>query len=137
MKAGGSGIAPLIQHLKRNIMPKLDAPFDLTKLAKAIATSQMYSVLPFFSMTVYIDIANTTRYRINLRQGGLVLPSREYYSENDIMETYKSSMKKMLLPILEDVYDRSLSVEEIDESVEAIISLERHLAGISMTKYVL
>ncbi|MBC6988433.1 M13 family metallopeptidase [Hymenobacter sp. BT491] len=73
-----AGIAPLKPELAR-----IDAVKDLKGLQTLIAHEQMLGTGPFFRAGVAPDRKMSTVYAVNLNQGGLSMPDRDYYLKDD------------------------------------------------------
>ncbi|QDA59212.1 M13 family metallopeptidase [Hymenobacter jejuensis] len=73
-----AGIAPLKPELVR-----IDAVKDLKGLQTLIAHEQMLGTGPFFRAGVAPDRKMSTVYAVNLNQGGLSMPDRDYYLKDD------------------------------------------------------
>ncbi len=74
-------------------LAKIDAIKNIDDLASAVAYFQMHISQPFFNFGVYADSKNSSINIMNLVQGGLNLPDRDYYllddaRSKDIREKY-------------------------------------------------
>jgi putative endopeptidase len=77
---------------------------------------------------VYIspDPADTTRYVVNITQGGLGMPVRDYYlNEGDKFDAYRTAYKAYVTKILELIGDTSPAA-----GADAIVALETELAKV-------
>ena len=73
-----AGIAPLKSELAR-----IAATKDLKSLPATIASQQQLGTGAFFRAGVSPDRKNSTVYAVNLNQGGLSMPDRDYYLKDD------------------------------------------------------
>jgi len=77
-------------------------------------------------MYISPDPADPTRYVVNVTQGGLGMPVRDYYlNEGDRFDAYRASYKTYVTKILELVGDATPAA-----SAEAIVALETALATV-------
>ncbi|MFM7729323.1 MAG: M13 family peptidase, partial [Flavobacteriales bacterium] len=72
------GLEPLKKELE-----SIDAIKDINSLRTVLARQQMIGVSPLFDMAVYQDEMNSEQFTLHLYQGGLGLPDRDYYFNND------------------------------------------------------
>jgi putative endopeptidase len=101
-----------VQKIESNkLMPikkyfdKIDNIKDKTDLIKVVTEMQKSSVSPMFSFYVGQDLMNSEKYSVYIGQGGIGLPERDYYFNNDernknIRAEYKKHLGKMLELIL-------------------------------------
>ncbi|RYU82176.1 M13 family metallopeptidase [Hymenobacter persicinus] len=73
-----AGITPLKAELAR-----IDAIKDLKGLQRELGHQQQISTGSVFGMGVGQDDKNSTQYAVQIRQGGLRLPNRDYYLKTD------------------------------------------------------
>jgi putative endopeptidase len=96
------GIKPLQPELDR-----INAITDVKGLLDVAALHKTYGVGGFFSMAVYQDQKNSEKMAMNIWQGGLGLPDRDYYFNTDartkkIREEYVPHVARMLQLLGED-----------------------------------
>jgi putative endopeptidase len=71
-------------------------------LMRTIADFQIYAGSPLFGMYIGQDEMNSEKYLLHFYQGGIGLPNRDYYFNNDprtknIREEYKTHLSKMFM----------------------------------------
>jgi putative endopeptidase len=116
------GISPLADELK-----KIDEIKSVADLAATMAHLHSIGVGVGFSYGVGRDDKNSNKYAVQLWQGGLGLPDREYYFNTDgrtkmIREEYKKYMTNIL----------SMSqIADAEKSASQIVALETALAKVS------
>ncbi len=114
------------------IQPKLDKVekvTDINSLLNVAATLRSETIGSIFSLYVNQDVKNPSSYILYFGQGGLGLPDRDYYLNDDerskmIQDEYKSHIAKMLGFI-------GYSEEDAINSANEIYELEKSLAGYS------
>jgi putative endopeptidase len=119
-----AGIAPLKPELDQ-----IAAIKDMQGVINEIALQQQYRVGPAFFMVAAQDEKNSDLMDMHLMQGGLGLPNRDYYLNNDsrtknIREEYGKYMRQTLEHIGE-------TKEAADKKAADIMSLETALAKAS------
>jgi hypothetical protein len=62
---------------------KIAAARDLQELLTEVSNLHYIGASPMFSLYIFQDEKNSDRYALHLYQGGLGLPSRDYYFDND------------------------------------------------------
>jgi putative endopeptidase len=72
------GVAPLAEEFAR-----IEAVRDRAGLLDAVAHLQHIGARAMFQLAIYQDEMNSDRYAVHLYQGGLGLPSRDFYVDND------------------------------------------------------
>lgn len=72
------GIEPLREELTA-----IDQVSDLTSLVKVIARQQSYGASPLFASYIFQDEKRSDQQALHLYQGGIGLPDRDYYFNND------------------------------------------------------
>ena len=90
-----AGLAPLQPELNR-----LAAVRDATALRAEIAYLQGLGIGVFFRAGVDVDEKNTTQYAVQMNQGGLTLPNREFYFKTDtrtekVKTAYRTYMQEV------------------------------------------
>jgi putative endopeptidase len=73
-----NGIAPLAEELKR-----IDGIIDMRSLTSTIALHQAYGVAPLFGAHIFQDEMRSEQQALHFYQGGIGLPDRDYYFNND------------------------------------------------------
>lgn len=73
-----NGIAPLAEELKR-----IDGIIDMRSLTSTIALHQAYGVAPLFGAHIFQDEMRSDQQALHFYQGGIGLPDRDYYFNND------------------------------------------------------
>jgi putative endopeptidase len=121
------GIAPL-----NEIMARIDNVKEVNGLLEEIAIQHTQGIGQVFGFYISPDDKNVTKQICQFFQGGLGMPGREYYFDNDertakIREEYKRYIPKMLKLMGED----SITAEK---EASEIYKLELALAGASMTR---
>jgi putative endopeptidase len=119
------GIAPIQPELKN-----IDAIANYSDLAAYFGKSNKTGVSIPFSIAVTEDFKNPKQYMLMTWQGGLGLPEREYYLQNDtkmvdIRKKYVAHVEKML---------QLVGVSNPTESAVQIMALETTLASSQMKK---
>ncbi|MES2701648.1 MAG: M13 family metallopeptidase [Bacteroidota bacterium] len=122
-----AGITPL-----NGVMARIDAVTDANSLMQEVATEHTEGIGPLFSFGISPDDKNVTKEICQFAQGGLGMPGREYYYDNDartagVREAYKQYIPKMLM---------LMGVDEATAKKDAadIYKLENALAGASFTR---
>ncbi len=77
------------------------------ELLNVIAEMQVHSGSPLFSPAIFQDEKNSSKYALHFYQGGIGLPERDYYFNNDsrtqnIRKEYKSHLVKMFMLLGDD-----------------------------------
>lgn len=130
-----AGVKPM-QPLLELCAKAANCKDDKEGFAKCLGTMALkYGVHPFFSIGAGSDKKNSDHSIAQVAQGGLKLPDRDYYFDEDKDEQraeYKKTMA-LMLTLLEDVS----ATEPTDEAIvtaEKVYELEKSLAGDHMTK---
>lgn len=109
---------------------------DKVSYAKCLGKmAYKYAVCPFFSYGAGPDNKNTDHSITQVAQGGIKLPDRDYYFDED-KEEQRVAYKKTMALLLALIDDPSAS-EPSDEAVataEKVYELEKTLAAAHMTK---
>ncbi len=121
-KQGASPIMPMLEKVK--------AIKDKTELMAAVANMHKMGIGAFFGFFVGQDDKNSTQMIINLFQGGLGLPDKDYYLKNDeesktIREKYVALMANMFGMVGE---------KNGKEMAEAILKMESDMAANSRSR---
>jgi putative endopeptidase len=121
-----AGIVPLKPELDR-----LAAVRDLAGLRAETVRLQELGASPFFRAGVDIDEKQTTQYAVQLSQGGLTLPNREFYLKTDarserVKTAYRAYMKQLF-----ELMGAAPMVAELDAAT--VERIETRLAKASRT----
>jgi putative endopeptidase len=119
------GISPLHPEIER-----INAIKDSKDVMADIAHLQRYGIFPLFWIMVDQDAKVSNQYALYASQGGLGLPNKGYYFENDeksvtIRNQYKAHVKKMFALTGEND-------AESEKNAETVLKMETGLAGASM-----
>ncbi|MCC5944839.1 MAG: M13 family metallopeptidase [Bernardetiaceae bacterium] len=112
------------------IMPSLEAIQNTERMADFLelnAKQRAEGISTIFSMYVSTDAKESDKMALYIRQGGLGLPTRAYYLEEqfaDKKEAYQKHIKRML---------ELVQIEEAATKAERIVALETQLAKNSRT----
>ncbi|CAG8450775.1 12528_t:CDS:10 [Racocetra fulgida] len=128
---------------------------NLLNLTNTLSNLSTIGVRPLLEFFVDADAKNPSKNALYLTQSGLVLPSKEYYEDVQVMETYKSVMAELLGRaldnrsnfiiemgystsdnLMDDIYE--YSIERVwfrgwEEIADKIIEFEKSLAKISLS----
>jgi predicted metalloendopeptidase len=120
-----AGLRPIEAHLARAA-----AVSGAADLAPAIARLQSEGIQAGFAFTVRLDARNSTRYIVQLMQGGLGLPERDYYFRDDarsleIRAAYRKHVERLFGLAGDDEATAA-------RNAAAAIGLETELARASM-----
>ncbi len=119
------GRKPLATELAR-----IDALKDSAGVAALVAHFNRIGITVPFAPAVHLDVKDTTHYVVDLGQGGLGLPDRDYYLKDDpklvqIRAKYRAHIEKVLAM----AGDRTAA-----RAAEDILALETALARVQWTK---
>lgn len=121
------GIAPLKDELAR-----IDAVKDVKGFIETVAQQQRKGIRTLFSFYVDQDAKKSTEYAPYANQGGLGLPERDYYFNND------ERSKNIRAEYIKHIANMFVLLGETQTAAEAkaktIFDLETRLAKASMTK---
>ena len=122
-----AGITPL-----KGIMARIDAIKDTKGLLAEIALEHTEGLGPLFSFGISPDDKNVSKEVCQFGTGGLGMPGREYYFDNDartagIREAYKAYIPQMLMLM-------GQSEAQARADAADIYKLELSLAGASLTR---
>jgi putative endopeptidase len=96
----------------------------------------LLGVSPFFDISVGPDAENSNHSICQIYQGGIGLPDRDYYFDED-KESKRSAYQKHVAKMLTLLADPTTSAEPSEEAAQAaakVYELERSLAEAHMTK---
>lgn len=121
------GLDPIRVELER-----IDALEDSNQLLAEIATLHTIRISPLFNIFASQDRKNTNEIVVNLSQGGLGLPDRDYYISTDsrsqeIRDEYFKHVKKVFNLL-------GYSEEKAKSSATNVIEIETRLANASYTR---
>jgi putative endopeptidase len=124
LKIETEGILPLSEFLA-----KIDAIKGRKELLDMLAEMHQITSDPLFYIAIYQDEMNSEQYAVHLYQGGLGLPDRDYYFNNDsrtkrIRSEYENHILKMFT--LLDGNEKSASVH-----AATVLNIEKQLAASS------
>jgi putative endopeptidase len=116
------GITPLADEMK-----KIDAITDKKGVLDMVALLQTYGIGPLFGMYVGQDAMNSEVMALQLSQGGLGMPNRDYYFNTDsrtqkVREEYKGFMQHMFALVND---------KDAKKTEEELYAFERSLAKAS------
>ena len=121
-----AGLAPLKPELAR-----LAAVRDAASLRAEIAHLQQLGTGVFFRAGVDVDEKNTTQYAVQMNQGGLTLPNRDFYFKTDARtEKVKTAYRTYIMQVLELLGEAPVVAQLDAATVERI---ETRLAKASRT----
>ncbi len=121
------GAKPLAEHLAQ-----IAAIQTQTDLIQVLAQLHKEGINPLFNLDVSQDAKNSLRYIIDLSQGGLGLPDRDYYLKTDSKHTkLRQQYKAHLVEIFGLLGDKPQAAEK---NAIRVLRLETGLARASMTK---
>jgi putative endopeptidase len=128
------GIEPLTPVL--NLCKKISSAADKQDRAFLLGNlARRYSIRPFFAIGSGPDKKNSAWSTAQVYQGGIALPDRDYYFDEDKAnqrDEYKKFMGS-LLAMLQDAGGGNFT-QDLNELVDAIYKLEESLAEAHMTK---
>lgn len=129
---GVEPLKPLLELCKETAEKKNDK----VAFAKSLGTmAYAYGVSPFFGIGAGADKKNSEHSTAQVGQGGIRLPDRDYYFDED-KEDQRAAYKKcmaLLLTLLDDPAASS-PTEEATASAAKVYELEKSLAEAHMTK---
>jgi putative endopeptidase len=109
---------------------------DKVSFAKCLGTMALkYGIRPFFSIDAGPDKKNSEHSIAQVSQGGIRLPDKDYYFDEDKEEqrvAYKKTMALLLSLLEED--STSVEDEALLATVEKVYELEKNLAEAHMSK---
>ncbi len=111
---------------------KLTSPKNPKELAQVIGTLHASGINPLFNPGAQQDLKNSTEVLASLQQGGLGLPDRDYYVQDDakmkgIREAYLAYVENMFVLIGE-------KPAAAKKAADQVMALETRLAKVSQTK---
>jgi len=110
------------------LFARIEAAKDESDVAALIATFDGLRLDAPFSPFIHQDNRDSTKYVVDLRQGGLGLPDRDYYLDEkfkDVRAHYVTHVEKMLA---------MAGVRDATRSAREILALETELAKVQWTR---
>lgn len=126
-KINQDGVAPLNAYFE-----KIKGIETKNELQKVVAEFHKTGIAPWFRIYAGQDDKNSEMVIPQLRQGGLGLPDRDYYTKTDnrskeIREAYLQHLVKMFMLLGEDQ-------EKAKSAAKTVMTIETRLAKASMTR---
>lgn len=120
------GLQPLAPHFKI-----IESMKNVADIVPALAKLEKLNAGGIWSVFVDQDMKNAERYLLNLAQGGLGMPDRDYYLKDDkdsvrVREAYKKHLAAL--------FTLSKLPGNAEEEVTRVFAIEHALAKISMRK---
>lgn len=141
------GRQPVVDQLKTilDLFPATtaDTTLDRMALSTTLAHLNRIGLDSFSSFGVSTDVKDPTRHLMDLSEGGLGLPSKEYYLDERITTVYQTTVAQMFelmqgkgLEINNGTSSTSTKVEvvvssEWEEAAKDVVEFEKLLAGIA------
>ncbi len=121
------GILPILNSFK-----KIEEIKDNEDLINAIANMHAYGINTVFGFYPSQDAMNNENVIVNLYQGGLGLPDRDYYLNDDprsleVVKEYKKHIQKMF-----SLLDKN--EDEAKKVAEDVLTIEKQLAEASLSR---
>jgi len=114
---------------------KIAAVKNTKELQMEIARQMTLGTGPLFSFGVGQDRKNSSVYAVNVRQGGLSLPDRDYYLKDDARsKMIRSAYSTYMTNIFKMMGDSEASAKK---EAQAVLDLETKLANASKTRVAL
>lgn len=125
-KRDKEGTAPILEDLQ-----KIDRLQSKKDLAKLLAYFHNHGIDPLFGMGVEQDLKDINKHMLYISQGGLLLPSKEYYFKTDeasveLRKKYVTHLSKMFGFI-------NYKPGSTDAAAAAVLKIETGLADSSMS----
>ena len=100
------------------LLDKVDAIKTKDDLLAVIGDFQIYGGSPLFSPAIFQDEKNSEKFTLHFYQGGIGLPDRDYYFNNDlrtqnIRKEYKIHVKKMFMLLGLDEKNAGINSEKV------------------------
>lgn len=123
-----AGVAPIDELFK-----KIDAVSSTSQLQEVLAELHVYSMSPFYNITVFGDLMNSNMNAFYVVSGGLGLPNRDYYTKEDsksveLRKKYVAHIAKMM-----ELANESGESVDFTEVANKIMAIENQLALASLT----
>jgi putative endopeptidase len=114
------------------LLHEIDAVSDANSLARAVADLQLAGAEPFFGVSSDQDAKDATTMLATLDQGGLGLPDRDYYSNNDAKTVH---VRMAYLAHLAHVFQLlGEKAPQATADAVSVLSLETQLAAAQMSR---
>ncbi|KAF9186124.1 hypothetical protein BGZ51_002249 [Haplosporangium sp. Z 767] len=108
---------------------------DKVALSKALAYLNKLGLDSINSFEVSSDVKNPSRYLLELSEGGLGLPSKEYYLDEDIMAIYEKTIGVMFNLIMDGNKATTDLPAKWAEVAKDVVKFEKQLAVASTNKH--
>ena len=116
------GVAPV-----KSLMDEIAAIKDRKEIVPLMAKNYRKGISSIFSTGIGTDIMNSNANQLGLYQGGISMPEKEYYSDNDevstnIRNSFREHVKNMFIL-------HGFTAEEAEKNMEAVMEIETRLAA--------
>ena len=116
------GVAPV-----KSLMDEIAAIKDRKEIVPLMAKNYREGISSIFSTGIGTDIMNSNANQLGLYQGGISMPEKEYYSDNDevstnIRNSFREHVKNMFIL-------HGFTAEEAEKNMEAVMEIETRLAA--------
>jgi putative endopeptidase len=127
VRLNADGSTPLLPYLE-----KISAIQDKSELTAALAMLARNGVSPFFYQWVSADDKNSSINIYHLHQGGLNMPDRDYYLEND---DRSKEIRTKYVELIEKLFTLSGYTAEVSQKASAaVMKIETQLAKVSFPR---
>lgn len=115
---GTTPVAPLLDEISST---------ERKEIAKLLAKNYRSGIGGFFGTGIGTDIMNSDNNQLGLYQGGLSLPEKEYYSDNDeVSENIRTKFREYVANMFKL---HGFTKEEAAEKMEAVMKIESRIAA--------
>ena len=116
------GVAPV-----KPLMDEIAAIKNRKEIIPLMAKNYREGISGIFGTGISTDIMNSNDNQLGLYQGGISMPEKEYYSDNDevstkIRNSFREHVKKMFVL-------HGFTAEEAEKNMEAVMEIETRLAA--------
>ena len=116
------GVAPV-----KSLMDEIAAIKDRKEIVPLMAKNYREGISGIFGTGIGTDIMNSNENQLGLYQGGISMPEKEYYSDNDevstnIRNSFREHVKNMFIL-------HGFTAEEAEKNMEAVMEIETRLAA--------
>ena len=116
------GVAPV-----KSLMDEIAAIKDRKEIVPLMAKNYREGISGIFGTGIGTDIMNSNANQLGLYQGGISMPEKEYYSDNDeistnIRNSFREHVKNMFIL-------HGFTAEEAEKNMEAVMEIETRLAA--------
>ncbi len=116
------GVAPV-----KPLMDEIAAIKDRKEIVPLMAKNYREGISGIFGTGIGTDIMNSNENQLGLYQGGISMPEKEYYSDNDEVSTnirnnFRKHVKNMFVL-------HGFTAEEAEKNMEAVMEIETRLAA--------